>query len=82
MGVTRMNITLPEDVVKILKKRTKAGEKSSFIADAIRQYAKNESQEDLIKRMIEGYSSTNELSSEDLDWLNMSCRPIPILSQY
>jgi hypothetical protein len=74
MGVTRMNITLPEDVVKILKKKTKAGEKSAFIADAIRQFAKNESQEDLIKRMIEGYNSTNDLTAEDLDWLNMGLK--------
>jgi metal-responsive CopG/Arc/MetJ family transcriptional regulator len=69
MGVVRMNITLPEDVVKILKKKTKSGEKSAFIAEAIRFYAKNESQEDLIKRMIEGYQSTNELSAEDQEWL-------------
>jgi metal-responsive CopG/Arc/MetJ family transcriptional regulator len=71
MGATRMNITLPEDVVKILKKKTKSGEKSAFIADAIRFYAKNESQEDLMKRMIEGYKATYELSEEDKEWLDV-----------
>jgi len=69
MGAVRINITLPEDVVKILKKKTKSGEKSAFIAEAIRFYAKNETQEDLIKRMIEGYQSTNELSREDKEWI-------------
>ncbi|MCM2353291.1 MAG: hypothetical protein NDI63_06690 [Pseudobdellovibrio sp.] len=69
MGVVRMNITLPEDVVNILKKKTKSGEKSSFIAEAIRSYSKKESQEELIKKLIAEYSSY-ESSSEDEEWLN------------
>ena len=70
MGVVRMNITLPEDVVKILKKKTKSGEKSAFIAQAIRSFVMKESQEDLIKRMIEGYQASNNLSQEDSEWLD------------
>ena len=70
MGVVRMNITLPEDVVRILKKKTKSGEKSAFIAEAIRAYAKKESQEQLVKRMIEGYQASNDLSREERNWLN------------
>lgn len=69
MGAIRMNITLPEDVVKILKKKTKAGEKSAFIADAIRSYTKNESREDLVKRMISDYQSY-QLTGEDREWLD------------
>lgn len=69
MGVVRMNITLPEDVVKILKKKTKAGEKSAFIAAAIRSFVAKESQEDLLKRMIEDYQAGNDLSKEDVEWL-------------
>ena len=69
MGAVRMNITLPEDVVKILKKKTKSGEKSSFIAEAIRSYSKKESQEELIKRLITEYSSY-EMNTEDEDWFN------------
>lgn len=69
MGAIRMNITLPEDVVKILKKKTKSGEKSSYIAEAIRSYSKKESQEVLIKKLIAEYSSY-EISSEDEEWLN------------
>lgn len=69
MGVVRMNITVPEDVVKILKKKTKAGEKSAFIADAIRSYSKNESREDLVRRMIADYQSY-QLTAEDSEWLD------------
>lgn len=69
MGATRMNITLPQDVVKILNKKTKLGEKSSYIAEAIRTYSKKESQEALIKKLISEYSSY-EVSQEDEEWLN------------
>jgi len=69
MGAVRMNITLPEDVVKILKKKTKSGEKSAFIAEAIRSYSKNESREDLMKRMIEDYQSY-KITDEDQEWLD------------
>ena len=65
-----MNITLPEDVVKILKKKTKSREKSGYIADAIRAYSENESQENMIKRMIEGYQSEAQISLEDKEWLD------------
>lgn len=65
-----MNITLPDDVVKLLKRKTKSGEKSSFIAEAIRAYVHRESQEHLIKRMIEGYQASSELTEEDTDWLS------------
>ena len=70
MGAVRMNITLPEDVVKILKKKTKSGEMSAYIAEAIRCLAKSETQENLIKRMIEGYQASNQFTREDQEWLN------------
>lgn len=70
MGAIRMNVTLPEDVVRILKKKTKSGEKSAYIAEAIRFYSKKETQEELIKKMIEGYKASHDLSSEDQTWLN------------
>lgn len=69
MGAVRFNITLPEDVVKILKRKTKPGGKSAFIAEAVRSFVRNESQEELIKRMIEGYQASSELSDEDTEWL-------------
>lgn len=64
MAAIRVNMTLPEDVIKLLNKKAKSGEKSAYVAEAIRQYAKKESQEELIKRMIEGYAATAE---EDLN---------------
>ena len=64
MAVVRVNMTLPEDVIKLLNKKAKPGEKSAYIAEAIRHFAKKESQEELIHRMIEGYSATAE---EDLN---------------
>jgi metal-responsive CopG/Arc/MetJ family transcriptional regulator len=63
MAAIRVNMTLPEDVVKLLNKKAKPGEKSAYIAEAIRQYARKESQEELMNRMIEGYITTAE---EDL----------------
>lgn len=69
MGVVRMNITLPEDVVSLLKKKTKSGEKSSFIAEAIRAYSKKISQEELIRKLIAEYASY-EGTAEDEEWLN------------
>ena len=69
MGVVRMNITLPEDVIKILKRKTKSREKSAYIADAIRAYARNETQEELILRMIEGYKAEADSTEEDKEWM-------------
>lgn len=64
MGAVRVNMTLPEDVIKLLNKKAKPGERSAFIAEAIRHYVKKESQEELIARMIEGYTAT---AQEDLN---------------
>ena len=63
MGVKRINITLPEDVIQILKKKTENGEKSSYIADAIRAYSKKQSKQMFAQEMIKGYQAT---AAEDL----------------
>lgn len=60
MGVKRVNITLPEDVIEILNKKSKDGEKSSYIAEAVREYSKNKSRQTLIREMIKGYQTTAE----------------------
>ena len=64
MAAIRVNMTLPEDVIRLLNKKAKPGEKSAYIAEAIRQYARKETQEELMKRMIEGYRAPAE---EDLN---------------
>ena len=70
MAAIRMNITVPEDVVKILKKKAKPGEKSAFIAEAIRSFVHQKSRQQLIAEMIEGYSSRRspEEIEEQRDW--------------
>lgn len=64
MGVKRFNITLPEDVIQILKKKTKSGEKSSYIAQAVRAYSKNQSKQLFAQEIIKGYQAT---AKEDLE---------------
>ena len=64
MGIKRINITLPDDVIEILNKKTKSGEKSSYIAEAVRVYSKLQSKRMLIREMIRGYQATE---SEDLE---------------
>jgi metal-responsive CopG/Arc/MetJ family transcriptional regulator len=70
MGVKRINITLPEDVVDILEKSAKNGEKSSYIAKAVRAYSKTQSKRMLIREMIEGYQATAHEDLEEADFWN------------
>lgn len=58
MGVKRINITLPKDVIQILDKKTKNGKKSSYIAAAVRAYSKGQSKQALVREMIKGYQAT------------------------
>ena len=57
MSTQRLNFTLPDDVVKILNKKAKDGEKSAFVAEAIRQHSKPKMTHKLIEALIEGYKS-------------------------
>jgi hypothetical protein len=70
MTVKRMNITLPEDVVKILKKHTKTGEKSAYIAEAVRQYEKRKSTQQLVRELMRAYSirAEEQDDQEVNDW--------------
>jgi metal-responsive CopG/Arc/MetJ family transcriptional regulator len=67
MGVKRVNITLPEDVVQLLKKNAKSGEKSSYIADAVRAYSKKQSKQMLVQEMIRGYQATAQEDLQDAE---------------
>jgi metal-responsive CopG/Arc/MetJ family transcriptional regulator len=72
MGVKRINVTLPEDVIKILDKRTKSGEKSAYIADAVRAYSHKQSKQLLVQEMIRGYQATFHEDLEDnTTWENV-----------
>ncbi len=57
MSSQRLNFTLPDDVVKILNKKAKDGEKSAFVAEAIRQHSKPKMTKKMIENLIEGYQS-------------------------
>ena len=67
MSVVRMNSTLPDDVVKILKKKTKTGEKSAYIAEAVRQYDVRQSAQQVVRELMRDYSARAEAQTGDWD---------------
>lgn len=67
MAAKRMNITLPEDVVKILKKKTKPGEMSAYIAKAVRHLEKRQSTQQLVRELIDAYSARAQEESPN-EW--------------
>ncbi|MFP5519895.1 MAG: hypothetical protein ACLGGX_08325 [Bdellovibrionia bacterium] len=70
MSAVRMNITLPEKVAKKLRRTVKPRERSSVIAEALNQYFERNSNETLMKELIEGYKASAELDSESAEWLD------------
>lgn len=67
MGAVRLNISLPTQTAKKLRKKVKARERSAVIAEALDLYFKRDETKSLIEEMIEGYISTRE---EDLELAN------------
>ncbi len=59
----RLNITLPEDIVRYLAQKQN---KSRFIAQALREKLEREKRERIETLMAEGYKST-ELEDKNLD---------------
>ncbi len=55
MNTVRINITLPSEIAELLKG---IENKSSFIAEAIKERVEKEKREKLIKELIEGYKAT------------------------
>lgn len=51
---SRVNITLPDDTLHLLDRAAPKGERSRFIADAIRHYVRETSRAYLKKRLREG----------------------------
>ncbi len=64
MSAVRMNITLPEDVVELLKDHAGPREQSSFIAESIRMRSEQLKKENLI---LELKSQYQEASKEALE---------------
>lgn len=50
----RINITLPADIVRLLDRVTTKGNRSRFIAAAVRRHAEETYRQDLAKRLKEG----------------------------
>lgn len=64
MAAVRMNVTLPEDVIKLLKDHAGPREQSSFIAESVRMRAKQIKKEKLTIELKKQYK---EASTEALD---------------
>src|SRR5262249_9068921 len=50
----RINITLPEETVRLIDRVTKKGDRSSFIDHAVKEYVEKVGQDKLRKRLKEG----------------------------
>jgi CopG family transcriptional regulator/antitoxin EndoAI len=65
----RLNITLPEQTVRLMDRVAGKGQRSSLIDRAVRRYVKEETRANLRKQLAEGYEAN---SAEDLqlagDW--------------
>lgn len=51
----RINITLPEETIRLLDRVTAAGDRSGFIDRAIRHYVEEAGKPNLRRRLREGY---------------------------
>ena len=58
MSAVRINVTLPEDIVKTLKEMAGPRGQSSFIAESIRFYSRRLKRQQLIRELEEGYKAT------------------------
>ena len=62
MSAVRLNITLPEDLARQLEKAAGSRNKSSFIAEALKQRIKEMQEEELNKILEEGYKERKQES--------------------
>jgi metal-responsive CopG/Arc/MetJ family transcriptional regulator len=66
MNTVRINITLPLEIAEILKN---VKNKSSFIAEAVRERIEREEKANLIKELSEGYKVRKKEDTEiSLEW--------------
>jgi len=62
MNTVRLNITLPEELVRQIDKLVKPGQKSSFIAETLKEKIERIQSEKLQKMLEEGYKARNSES--------------------
>ena len=66
---TRVNFTLPEDVIRTLKSNVRERERSSFVAAALREKLAKLERDRLEAELIEGYQATAEEDREiNAEW--------------
>jgi metal-responsive CopG/Arc/MetJ family transcriptional regulator len=58
MGAIRLNVTLPDDIIKALKEFSGPREQSAFIAKSVRFYIEKLKKDQLKESLIEGYKAT------------------------
>lgn len=64
--MTRLNITLPDDIAKKLANKTN---KSRFIAEALKEKLEQERQKLIENLLLEGYKATSEEDTQlQADW--------------
>jgi len=65
---TRLNITLPNDLVRLIDQMSGPRKRSLFIADAVQQKIHQAQKEDLENKMAEGYragfNESRDIASE------------------
>jgi metal-responsive CopG/Arc/MetJ family transcriptional regulator len=64
MRMIRLNITLPEEIIKLLEEKKN---KSRYIAEALKEKIEREEREKIEKLMKEGYSATAREDKELAD---------------
>ena len=62
MSMVRLNITLPDELARQLEKVAGSRNKSSFIAEALKQRIKQMKEEELNKILKEGYKERKQES--------------------
>lgn len=74
----RLNITLPEQTVRLMDRVAGKGQRSSLIDRAVRRYVKEETRANLRKQLAEGYEAN---AAEDLqlaeDWFPLEEQALP-----
>ena len=69
MQTLKMNFTVPEDVVNLLKANVEPRKRSAFVASAIQQKLESQELERLTQDLIEGYSLRRDEDKElDAEW--------------
>jgi CopG family transcriptional regulator/antitoxin EndoAI len=56
----RINVTLPEETVRLMDRVSRRGDRSKLINEAVRRYVDEISRANLRKRLREGYLRANE----------------------